>query len=488
MAEKNLIKNTKIEYVEDNTNGGDPNLVFSFPNPLDEEEPQLRTIRLFTTDRKTKAISEDTIAQTEKILQTNLNDESITFAADPKQAKDTDIRHWVKAHKGENIDNVYQNGQYYQLGLGTGSSNFGGSNHLKTYHPDKATEPYNPAEHRMSVFNAQTEELQQAIKNNDTSHNDVYQKRNGNYGVAFNNHIIHDVVFESANAFDTETEDTNRIEFLQNLIDAYSIVKKEEANKVTLEEIETFKEKVEKEPGKHGYKELMRFIGGLNAPLLPKKLAPIAKDALAVGTRMTVAFYIKNPHNGYIYRTSKQSVNPDITGFEPNFLEFFTGDASRKDVTDYVSNLEIIDFEDAAKETVEKQLDGSIKNLDNEDFGDVPTTILNFLKTLLVGREINLTSNIPNDGDVSRMGCYVQRPIGKVTSMNTEDIKIEQPKPSEVADIKDEDLPFNIKASESEDKPKNKNPFAPADEEDNDDEDATPSTPKERKGSNPFDV
>ena len=90
--EAKLLENTTIEYVEDSERGGDPNLVFSMPNPLDEEQPQMRSIRLWTKERGSNQVSKETVQTTEESLRKNLNDESITFAADPKDAEDTDIR------------------------------------------------------------------------------------------------------------------------------------------------------------------------------------------------------------------------------------------------------------------------------------------------------------------------------------------------------------------------------------------------------------
>lgn len=490
MAEQKLIKNTKIEYVEDNERGGDPNLVFSFPNPLDEDQPQERTIRLWTKNKQGQE-SEDTILNTQETLRKNLGDNSITFAPTADKAEDTDIRHWAKEHQGEGIDNVYQNGQYYQLGLNTGTSAAGGSKFLSSYKPGQESEPYDPTKHRLGVFDAQTSDVQEAIKNHDTSHSEVYQKRNGSFGAGFN-HIIHDVVLESANAFGADTDKVTLSEFLESTLDAYAMVKKAEPNKVTKEEMEDFKEKVDNEPHKHGYKEFMRLIGGTSAPRLPKQVAAVVKSSLETSDRTTFAFYVKNPRNGYIYRLSKSNANPDITGFEPNFLEYFTGDISRKDVVDFVSNLDLPNFSEASMDAVEKELDGDVKNLDNPDFGDVPTTVLNFIRTLVVNREINVTTNIPKDGNFSRMGAY-PRTIGEVSNIGTEDISVKDNTPSKTAkdtsnddstpEIKDEDLPFPTK-SESEET-KSKNPFAPLDDNE---EDEAPKETKERKGTNPFDV
>lgn len=500
--EAKLLENTTIEYVEDSERGGDPNLVFSMPNPLDEEQPQMRSIRLWTKERGSNQVSEETVQTTEESLRKNLNDESITFAADPKDAEDTDIRHWAKEHKGEQIDNVYQRGQYYQLGLNVGNSASGGSNFLRTYDPNTATEPYDPEQHRMGVFNAQSDDLKTAIRNNDVTHDSVYKKRNGNFGVAFNNHIIHDVVLESANGFKEKTDNTTRVEFLESLLDAFDIVKKKEANKITKKELEEFLEKVKTNPEKHGFKELMRFIGGATAPLLPKQIASIAKDALQSSTRTTIAFYIKNPDTGYIYRTSKLNVNPDITGFEPNFLEYFTGDISRKDIVDFVTNLQIPDFNEVSLQILDTQLNGSIKNLDDPDFGDVPTTVLDFIKALVVNREITLTSNIPADKDFSRMGCYIQS-IGDVSIMKSKDIGLEQPTvdknesftdtPSNTtsnveSEINQDDMPFPTKEKEDdnnkedvEEKSSKSNPFEP--DEEGEDEKAG-----FKKSTNPFDI
>lgn len=500
MAEQKLIENTKIEYVEDNERGGDPNLVFSFPNPLDEDQPQERTIRLWTKNKQGQ-VSEDTILNTQETLRKNLNDETITFAPTADDAEDTDIRHWAKKHQGEDIDNVYQNDQYYQLGLNTGTSSAGGSKFLSSYKPGQESEPYDPTKHRMGVFNAQTSDVQEAIKNHDTSHSEVYQKRNGTFGARFN-HIIHDVVLESANQFGADTDKVTLSEFLDSTLDAYAMVKKPEAHKVTKEEMEDFKEKVDNEPHKHGYKEFMRLIGGTSAPRLPKQVAAVVKSSLETSDRTTLAFYVKNPRNGYIYRLSKSNANPDITDYEPNFLEYFTGDISRKDVTDFVSNLDIPNFREISLDILEKQLDGSVKNLDNPELGDVPTTVLNFIRAFVVNRKINVTTNIPKDGDFTRMGAY-PRTIGKVSNIGTENISVKDNTPSEtettnstsnedsVNEIKDEDLPFTTK-SKSEEKEdteskKSKNPFAPADNGDNEEERATEET-KEREGTNPFDV
>lgn len=505
--EAKLLENTRIEYVEDSERGGDPNLVFSMPNPLDEDQPQMRSIRLWTKDRESNQVSDETVQTTEESLRKNLNDDSITFAADPKDAEDTDIRHWAKEHQGEPIENVYQRGQYYQLGLNTGNSAAGGSKFLRTYDPNTATEPYNPEQHRMGVFNAQSDDLKTAIQKNDTTHDSVYKKRNGNFGVAFNDHIIHDVVLESANNYKEKTENTTRVEFLESLLDAFDIVKKKEANKITKEELEEFLEKVKANPEKHGFKELMRFIGGATAPLLPKQIASIAKDALQSSTRTTVAFYIKNPDTGYIYRTSKLNVNPDITRFEPNFLEYFTGDISRKDVIDFATNLQIPDFSEVSLQILDTQLNGSIKNLDDPEFGDVPTTVLDFIKALVVNRKITLTSNIPADKDFSRMGCYIQS-IGDVSIMKSEDIGLEQPTidnnesfantPSNTEsdsqskdstpEISEDDMPFPTKPKEDnkkeeveEEKSTKSNPFEP-------DEDGKDEKAGFKKSTNPFDI
>ena len=502
--EQKLIENTRIEYVEDNENGIDPNLVFSFPNPLDEDEPQLRQIRLFTRDRN-RQLSDEVISQTQDILRTNLNDDTITFAATPDEAEDTDIRNWVKEHKGEEINNVYQNGQYYQLGLNNGTSNFGGSKHLTNYNPDTATEKYDPTQHRMGVFNAQTDEAKEAMRNGDTTFNNgtvrIYKKRNGNVGVELN-HVIHDVVLESANAFGAETDKNTRLDFLDEVIESYSIIKKQEPNKLSVEDVQEFRDKVAKEPHKYGYRALMEFIGGSTAPLLPKNVSSIAKDTLENSTRLTAALYIKNPETGIIYRSSRQTVRPDISGqnYNPNFLEFFAKDEARKDVVAYLSNFNIPDFDKVASEALKEVLKGKVSNLDNPDFGDVPTTMLTFMQHILNGREIRLISNLPKDHDYNRMGSYVTA-IGEVSDINLDEIEVEQPTANiaenafsntDGADIKDEDLPFSNKSSESTEASEEKaeddtNPFAPADNSDQESPFTTKKDSTEDK-TNPFDV
>lgn len=447
------IQNAKVVGLQENSHSKKPELVFSIEDVLSPGSALERTITLWVTEKKDGPISEKAIESTQRALRKALNDETVEFHWPLETENENDLSNWVERNKGAELHGITQRGNFYSLPSGSNGSLFGAAKRRVTIKPEDNVE-YNPSEHRVLVINAMDEEQKTAFMKNQ-SHPNIKPNRKGQNQAYLNDQIIEEVSFATANKYNTSHDATTRLEFLDEIIPYFEIVKKAQPGKLTVDDVKTFRDNVESDPNKHGYREMIELFGGSNLPKLPKEVAGAATTLMAEGTRIVLSIQILNPKTGYIYKISDMKPLGDMTSFTPNFLEFFAGDPSYVDVTKFVSEMNLPDYQKAASNAVAKVLDGNVENLTNSEFGNPADTILNFLRELLVGRTVAVRVPAPSQNDFEKLGSYLQS-IGLQSQSNFDKIAglgstVATVTATESVVFDEESLPFPTKAPQAED-------------------------------------
>lgn len=414
------VENAQVVRIDEDKQFKNPRLVFKIEDPLSEDNDTVqREVILWSTDFDTKELSDKSIAQTEKNLRLATGNDEITFDGFAT-GEGTHVSNWVAENEGAVLKEIYQNEKGYQIGLGGGSSEeLGDSKHLKMW--KEADGAYDPKTQRMMIKDALPEATQEAIDNGDTSHNDVFKTNNGQLRFSVSNHTVVDVVIMDANGFNDKHEDIPLVDIVDELVENYT--NRKEVGKVSLEQLEQFKEGMETDPQKHGYRKFLTLVGGTSGALLPKASARMLKSILPEATRKTIAFNIMDNETGIVYRSSPLRAPQDTSrSWVPNYMEFVSpADITRHDVTDFLAKAELPNYQETAKNAIQDVLDGDIKNLLNPEFDkydNVASNLLAFLRYFFQGRKVTVGSKIQEQEDMN-LGSYITK-FGAFSDLDVE--------------------------------------------------------------------
>lgn len=404
------VENAQVVRIDEDKQFKNPRLVFKIEDPLSEDNDTVqREVILWSTDFDTKELSDKSIAQTEKNLRLATGNDEITFDGFAT-GEGTHVSNWVAENEGAVLNEIYQNEKGYQIGLGGGSSEeLGDSKHLKMW--KEADGAYDPKSQRMMIKDALPEATQEAIDNGDTSHNDVFKTKNGQLRFSVSNHTVVDVVIMDANGYNDKHEDIPLVDIVDELVENYT--NRKEVGKVSLEQLEQFKEGLETDPQKHGYRKFLTLVGGTSGALLPKASARMLKSILPEATRKTIAFNVMDNETGIVYRSSPLRAPQDTSrSWVPNYMEFVSpADITRHDVTDFLAKAELPNYQETAKNAIQDVLDGDIKNLLNPEFDkydNVASNLLAFLRYFFQGRKVTVGSKIQEQEDMN-LGSYITK-------------------------------------------------------------------------------
>lgn len=410
-----LTKNTQLESVKDYKQY-DPQLIFSINNPLDPTQRLEKSIRLWRSEPGTNEISESVLENQEKALRELIGDDSITFAATKEDAKDTDIRHYLEKKAPVEVEGIYQERSrgYYRIGEPQESS--GNSAFRSRFEPkfdgyEYDFTGYDSKNQFVRTYEALDTKSKQAFDDKDsdfqTDHTRIWvSKKSGLQGVELTNPIV-SAFFQTTNNYKDKdsVKPLTREKFLtaleKKLESASDEAKKESDLKV--EEVKDLKSKLEQNPETVSFNDVLQLVGGTATPRLHEDLHTAVQKWITLGSRRALTFYVEHAPSKRVYRTSSLNTPKDFSAQQFGLgtsLEFFAGDMSRKDIVEFLTEANLVDFEEVIEDAVEKTLDGSIENLTQDN------KVYDFMNYLFVNRRI--TTNSSNGmNDPLKMPTYI---------------------------------------------------------------------------------
>lgn len=475
-----LITNTKIERIKDHKQY-DPQLIFSISNPLDPTNRLEREVRLWRSEPNSNDISEQVLESQEKALRELLDDETITFAATKDEAKETDIRFYLEKNGPVDAEGIYQDKDrgYYRIGEPQERSNnvlYRTRFEPKTDGASYDFTGYDPKSEYVLTYQALDDKTKEAFDEIDTEfksdHATIYKsKRTGNQGVNLTNPII-SVLFDMANDFNNRenVKPLTRLEYVKALetkLNKASDESKEESD-LKIEEVQEVKRKLEQNPDTVSFKDVMKLVGGTNLSRLHEDLHTAVKKWYDEGSRRVLRFNVLHVPSTRVYRTTPLSTPKDLTAQQYGLdasLEFFTDDLSHKDIIEFLSEADIVDYENTMVDAINETLDGDIENLTKDN------NVYQFLNKVFLNRRVTTNSNNGRNDPlkmatyVNGFGDYYDQPYHEMVS-DTEldkptDTEIEEAsnviEPKETESKKEAPLTPDEKADELESKSTEKN-------------------------------
>jgi hypothetical protein len=173
-----VIDNATVKEVRENQYGG-YDLIAETISPL-IGTPVEQRVPLYQTDFNTRKVSQDVIENTQSNLRKILGDDTITFHESPVDDDPTDIVNWAKAHAGQPIKALYAHDGKVRIAApraNSGQQTQRRAFWLKKYKPTMGQ--YNPDEHFLTFFDAQTDADQEAIDKVDLSSDKVRERTSG---------------------------------------------------------------------------------------------------------------------------------------------------------------------------------------------------------------------------------------------------------------------------------------------------------------------
>ena len=451
-------------------------LIASTTSPLTGTEIEQR-MPLYTTDFNTRKESDDVVAATQANLREALGDDSIVFRATPDESDENDLINWVKAHVGDPIKAIYLHEGKARIAAPRPQTE-GGQHRtlwLKKYKPEMGT--YNPDEHYLSFFDAQTDEDQAAINALDTSSSKISEStfRGRKSTAFFGTGTIQDVTTANGAPFNTQTKEMSIVELAETIsailsMDApEALVSKEHvtSDKALAEKLNTFGDNPN-----DGLYALYALLGGyryLNN--VSEERAPQVKALIDSLNISVVTMYVRTGAN----KTFQLSANPmrklDLSRPSTHGLhiEFSRDDFKSDDIMLPLVNGDIIDQNEALQ--VAKDL-----NLYNENTHRVELATyvqgMDYLRELFNGKTIRYRSTIADDRGKTEHRLLGSNFISATAPTTEEQVTVEEPVNDTVETVVDMG-----------------NPFAQADSEKTEEpavEDTATNTPTEDVIENPF--
>ena len=157
-------------------------------------------------------------------------------------------------------------------------------------------------------------------------------------------------------------------------------------------------------PNTVSFADVMRLVGGKQTPRLHEDLHTSVQKWITLGARESLAFYIVHEPSLRVYRSSMIATPTDYTkptyNNLPTSLEFFKGDLSVRDITEFITDANIVGYEDIVGDIIDNTLDGDITNVTKDH------NVYDFLNELLLNRKI-VTSSSNSLDDPSKMPTRV---------------------------------------------------------------------------------
>ena len=484
-----LVKNTTVQSVKDNKQY-DPELVFSFKDPLDPNQDLEKSIRLWTSEPdKRNEVSESVLNNQAQLLGELLGDDTITFAAKKEDAEDTDIRNWLEKNGPTKVEGIYQNKTSGYFRIGEPRESDGTSFYRERFNPTLKDgifdfTGYDPKSEFVRTYEALDQETKNAFDDKDKSFESknarIWVAKSGKQGIDLTNTIV-GIVFQQSNNFNDRdnVQTTTREKFLNALHNKLSKASDEakENSDLKLEEIEAVQEKMKQNPNTVSFADVMRLVGGKQTPRLHEDLHTSVQKWITLGAREALSFYIVHEPSLKVYRSSMISTPTDYTkptyNNLPTSLEFFKGDLSVKDITEFVTDANIVGYEDIVGDIIENTLDGDITNVTKNN------NVYDFLNELLLNRKI-VTSSSNSLDDPSKMPTRVNS-IGAYNDVSFVDEVTNSDESKEPSDKEIEDA-TSVFDQKSEDAPKEeKAPLTPDEKADDLDKESKQKPKQESK-------
>lgn len=210
-----VITNATVKEVRQNQYDGF-DLIAETISPL-VGTPVEQRVPLYMTDFNTKKVSQDVIENTQENLRRVLGDDTITFHEVPDENDPTDVVNWVAAHVGAPISELFVHEGKIRIAAPRANSGSAPTSPLwlKKYKPEFGE--YDPEEHFMSFFDAQTDDDQKAIDNLDTKVLAKSSYRGRESTTFFGEGIIQNMMFTSGAPYKTVTKDLTAVEVIDFL-------------------------------------------------------------------------------------------------------------------------------------------------------------------------------------------------------------------------------------------------------------------------------
>ena len=437
MADYKQVKNAQLESVKDHKQY-DPQLIFTINNPLDPEQRIKRDIRLWRSEPGSNEVSEQVLESQEKALRELIGDETITYAPTKEEAKDTDIRFYLEKHAPIEVDGIYQdtNKSFFRIGEPQETS---GENVFRTRFEPKHDgialdfTGYDPNTQFVSVYHALDEKTKDAFDNIDTDYSTDYvriwqSKKTGLQGVELTNPIVKPI-FQVSNSFQDkdDVKPTTRLEFLTSLENKLQKASEDviKESDLKIDEVKDLKAKLEQNPETVSFNDVMKLVGGTSTPRLHEDLHTSVQKWIRLGSRRALTFFVEHTPSKRVYRTSSLISRKDFTapqyGLESTF-EFFTNDMSRKDVIEFLTNSNLVNFEEVIQDAIDNVLDGSIQNVTKDN------NVYAFLNELFVNRRVTTNSSngmrdpLKMPTYINAFGDYYDSPLDPEVTGKHEDV------------------------------------------------------------------
>lgn len=363
--------------------------------------PVEQRVPLYMTDFNTKKVSQDVIDATQENLRRVLGDDTITFHETPVDDDPTDIVNWAKANAGAPISELYVHEGKVRIAApraNTGSATKHQSFWLKKYKPEMGQ--YDPTEHFMSFFDAQTEADQKAIADLDTSKLAKSTFRGRESITFFGNGIIQNVLYSSGAPYKTVTKDLTAVE----VIDMLSAILSQDAPEVLVPKDAVAADKalakqldaLKKNP-KAGLYAIYSVLGGFaylnNVSEQRRDSIKTFLDTVAINV---VSMYVRTDAN-HVFQLSAGPMRrldvsrPQTHGFH---VEFLKNDFKSNDILLPLIDGEVID----QNEALEIAKDNGYFNEDEGvvEFADMAEG-MDFLRKLFNGKSLRYRSVVADD-------------------------------------------------------------------------------------------
>ena len=394
------ITNMKVHSLQIDPASGQYELNVLEPSIFDPNGGEIRNIRLWS--RRDGAIDAQTIETTQNTLRQELDDDQILFT-DPTQAT-TDPNHiqqWVQSHVGHPIKEVTMNGSFYRLGSGGGGI-FGDTKFKSLW--DKVS-PYNPSEHRVSVYDGLSQDLHTQFE--------TLQGPNIRTGRGYTNlefdAIIEDVMLTRATDYNIQPERKTRAQVKAEVLEALNMDPSVQALTTQIEAL----------PQDFAYTDLIKILGGtyLNniqgaKPLVKDSIEGIIKRL----DRTTARFYLQIPSVGYTFLSSAIKAPASNRSFGMSF-EYVTDDFSAQDLNRLLGNVPGLTPNEVAQDLEKGGLfeNGQFKYHDAQ-------TALNALRSVFVGRKAAVSSLLKSPkmarAAIDRLGASINS-VGPRVGLDT---------------------------------------------------------------------
>lgn len=169
----------------------------------------------------------------------------------------------------------------------------------------------------------------------------------------------------------------------------------------------------------------MKLVGGTSTPRLHEDLHTFVQKKIRLGSRRALTFFVEHTPSKRVYRTSSLISRKDFTapqyGLESTF-EFFTNDMSRKDVIEFLTNSNLVNFEEVIQDAIDNVLDGSIQNVTKDN------NVYAFLNELFVNRRVTTNSSngmrdpLKMPTYINAFGDYYDSPLDPEVTGEHEDV------------------------------------------------------------------